>query len=1005
MIFDDTKSYADQADRADKAGLNQIRFIRSIRMIRVPSSFLRRALHSLSVVAIAGLIAIASSAQGRRIRVTVLVEAGQADAAKRILVSPDVVLAGPGRVGRFSAVRIETTPERIAELSADPTVRVWPWEPPRPHDERSGQMLAGAIDDDGQPTAPGYLAFLASHGLDGPLATLIDVTDSGFDRGSTTDVPFELQDDAGGSRVGYARDFTFDDEPHDLTGHGTLNASIAAGRSTGQLDSGGYDYGLGIAPGARVGSSRIFRNNGSFGLQAFYSNVTSVAWRDGARVTSNSWGSPANVYTPDSTEYDAIVRDSDPETPGNQEMVVVFSAGNFGLGGRIESPATAKNVITVGAAEGVRGGTDGCGAGPALADSVLDVASFSAGGPVDDGRIKPDLVAPGTHVTGTKSRADGYNGDGVCIDGFAGDKSRFTWSSGTSHAAPAVAGAAALLIEHLTRTLGAAPSPALVKAWLCNSTRYLTGVSANDDLPSPRQGWGLVDLGRALDDAPRFVIDQTVRFESSGQSSVHTLVPVRLEEPVRVTLVWSDAPGAPGTAPLENDLDLEVEAAGQVFRGNHFSRDVSLAGGLADSRNTVESVWLPAGVGPLRVRVRGTRIVDDGVPGIGAPDDQDYALVVSNVEARNVPLLRVSTAMVETATPGGEGTVRLTFTNSGNAPAPSGAVALAGGPGVIVLDGDDVLPALAPESAAALARGFRIRVDASVPCGAPLGLVARVGGITIPIAARAGSLVETTLFEDDVEGPAMWTFGTDNRGATWNVVSTRARSGEKSWFVPGATVSGDGYIASTPIAIPATAVDARFEFWHTFELERGFDGGIVEVSDGGPFVDAGVLARAGAYPANVFALYGNPLGTRAAWTGGRLGDFTRVEVDLSPFAGRTIRLRLRVGADARTGGPGWYIDDMRVTATTPECAVGGTLPAVVSASWKNGKLKVKATGIDASTVIAVNGRTVLVPARFVANKGVLKVKGNAELLNLRSGLNVVTVTSAARTSRAFAFAL
>ena len=938
-------------------------------------------------------------------RVTVLVESTWAGAAKRILVSPDVLLAGPARVGRFSAVRIETSPDRVAELSGDPGVRVWPWEPPRPHDERSGQILSGALDDDGQPTGPGYLAFLAAHGLDGPSATLVDVTDSGFDRGSVSDVPADFLDDGGATRVAYVRDFTFDDDPHDLTGHGTLNASIAAGRAAGDVDSGGYDFGLGIAPGTRVGSSRIFRNNGAFGLQAFYTTVTMPAWRDGARVSSNSWGSPANVYTPDATEYDSIVRDADPETPGNQEMVVVFSAGNAGPGGRIETPGTAKNVITVGAAEGVRGGTDGCGVGPALADSVFDVASFSAGGPVDDGRIKPDLVAPGTHITGTKSRADGYRGDGVCIDGFPGDRSRLTWSSGTSHAAPAVAGAAALLVDYLTRERGASPSPALVKAWLCNSTRYLTGVSANDDLPSPRQGWGLVDLGRALDGAQRFVIDQSVRFEASGQSSVHTLVPVDAGAPVRVTLVWSDAPGAPGTAPLENDLDLEVEASGQVFRGNHFSRNVSIAGGLADTRNTVESIWLPAGAGPVRVRVRATRIVDDGVPGNGVPSDQDYALVVSNAEERSVPILRVSSTMIEPAAPGGEGSVRLTFTNSGNAPAPSGAVALAGGPGVTVLDGDDVLPALAPESAAALARGFRIRLDATVPCGAPLGLVARVGGLTIPIAAHAGVLDETTLLEDDVEGDAMWTFGTDNRGATWNIVSARARSGTKSWFVPGASVSGDGYIVSQPIAIPANAVDARFEFWHTYELERGFDGGIVEVSDGGAFVDAGTLARAGAYPANVFALYGNTLGTRAAWTGGRLGDFTRVEVDLAPFAGRTIRLRLRAGADARTGGPGWYVDDLRVTASTTQCAGGGMLPGIVSASYRNDKLKVKATGIDASAVIAINGRTVLVPARYAAAKGVLKVKGGTELLNLRPGLNVVTVTAGGRTSRTFAFAL
>src|SRR5258705_473553 len=81
---------------------------------------------------------------------------------------------------------------------------------------------------------------------------------AGFDRGSTTDVPAELLDSTGASRVVYNRDFTFDDTPHDVSGHGTLNASIAAGLATTDgSDSSGYSYGLGIAPGARVGSSRI----------------------------------------------------------------------------------------------------------------------------------------------------------------------------------------------------------------------------------------------------------------------------------------------------------------------------------------------------------------------------------------------------------------------------------------------------------------------------------------------------------------------------------------------------------------------------------------------------------------------------------------------------------------------------------------------------------------------------------------------------------------------------
>lgn len=964
--------------------------------------------HRLLVLALL-LFAVASlpSKGGeRRVRVVVLMEGRQTAAAKALTRPGDVVLAAPAAVGAYTAVRLEVTPERAAELARTPGVsRVWPWTPPRMHDERSSQIVAGAIDPEGQLTAPGYVEWLDARGLGGALGTVVDVTDSGFDRGSAEDVPDELRDGDGASRVVYARDFTQNEDPHDISGHGTLNASIVAGTTTA-TDGGGYAFGLGIAPGARIGSSRIFDDRGDFGLFAFYEAVSAPAWRDGARVSSNSWGSPANLYTPDSIEYDAIVRDADPETAGNQEMIAVFSAGNAGPGGRIETPGTAKNVITVGAAEGLRPGTDGCGVGASAADSALDVAFFSAGGPVDDGRIKPDLVAPGTHIAGTRSRADGYKGDGVCGDGFPGDASRFTWSSGTSHAAPAVSGAAALLYESLSRARGRAPSAALVKAWLLNTTRYLTGEGANDDLPSPRQGWGLLDLERALDDADRVVVDQTELFTASDQTRSYVCAPADTSKEVRVTLVWTDAPGAPGTAPEMNDLDLEVEAGGQLYLGNRFSHDRSVAGGVADTRNNVESVWLPAGARPFRVRVRAASIVADGVPGNVFRPDQDFALVIYNAVERPAPIVRIASAEVDEIEPGGEGVVRLTLENTGTATADAAAVSLAGGAGVTVLDGEDQAPALAAGARVTLERGFRISLAGTVACGERLGLVARVGDAEIPVDARAGATVEETVFEDGAEDAPRWTFQTDNRGAVWSVTTARAHDGTHSWFVPGSTVSGDSWIVSDPIEIPAEAVSAELSFWHTYGFERGFDGGVAEITDAKQFVDLGSLMTEGGYAVNISGMFGNTLGTRPAWTGGIQASFSRVRIDLTPFAGRTVRIRLRVGADARTGSAGWYADDFKVTARMPACAAaGGHLPSIQKVTYKNGKLKIKGTGLAADTLIAVNGRPVAATATFRADKGTLKVKADPTTLNLRSGLNVLTVTTAGRTSRTFAVAL
>ena len=144
------------------------------------------------------------------------------------------------------------------------------------------------------------------------------------------------------------------------------------------------------------------------------------------------------------------------------------------------------------------------------ANNSADMAVFSSRGPTMDGRSKPDLVAPGTHVMGPASQESGFTGNGVC--GMTDSKyyptgqSLYTWSTGTSHSTPAVAGAAQLSYNYYQRVLkpGAVPSPAMQKALLINTPRYLKGMSTNDTLPSSSQGWGMADLGAMTDGTPAF---------------------------------------------------------------------------------------------------------------------------------------------------------------------------------------------------------------------------------------------------------------------------------------------------------------------------------------------------------------------------------------------------------------------------------------------------------------------------------------------------------------------
>jgi subtilisin family serine protease len=340
-----------------------------------------------------------------------------------------------------------------------------------------------------------------------------------------------------------------------------------------------------------------------------FTPIASAAYAAGARISNNSWGNGAGDYDVVAQEYDSLVRDAQPGVPGNQQMVFVFSAGNSGAGGHISSPGTAKNVITVAASENFRpAGWDSCdldglGAiGPEGADSALDILRYSSGGPTHDFRAKPDISAPGTHVYGSASQADLFNANGLCpgIPIYQPPGQRlFTWSSGTSMAAAHASGAASLLaryfVQHNLLGDSRTPSPAMSRAFLTNAASYLTGDNASGNLPSERQGWGLVSLARAFDSTRRILVDQTRTFNDSGQTFEIRGSLADRTRPIRVTLAWTDAPGMLAGPALLNDLDLELKVGDTtVYRGNHFSGQFSVAGGEPDRINNIESIYLPA---------------------------------------------------------------------------------------------------------------------------------------------------------------------------------------------------------------------------------------------------------------------------------------------------------------------------------------------------------------------------------------------------------------------------
>jgi subtilisin-like proprotein convertase family protein len=594
----------------------------------------------------------------------------------------------PVTVGATRTDYRELSAEEAARLAKDPgVVSIEAEGQPELFDERAAQIVAGNLDSSFEPDYLDWVVDPARIPDESTFDFAIDVTDEGLDNGAIpTAHPDFNQQETGPTRVSYMANYTSDSNARDCGGHGTNVASIAAGynirtSSPEYQDDLNFNHGLGVAPFARIGASKIFRCDGGFSLSWTPAGLTAAAYAAGARISNNSWGTGSLTawgdYSARAAAYDALVRDARPEA-GDQPMVEVFAAGNDGDDipgspnegyGTVSAEGSAKNVITVGASEGVFAlddPPDGCGVLNSEANSARDIINFSSRGPTDDGRLKPDLVAPGTHITGAVPRHGGYNDSGVC-DRFLFGSEWYSVVSGSSQATPQVSGAAALLRHWYRRTQTgdtADPSPALTKALLVNTATDMAGgvdgkgssIAAG---PNNNQGWGRVNLGAAFDPTAREFRDQAPAdiIGASGQVRLTSYDVPDPSRPVKVTLAWTDAPGPTSGNPVVNNLDLVVDAGGRTYKGNMFDGVFSRTGGMADPRNNVESVYLRAGtVSRIGVTVKGTTIAGDGVPALGDSTDQDYALVVSNAEAVVPPTPVLSGAAPELSDvgPGGD---------------------------------------------------------------------------------------------------------------------------------------------------------------------------------------------------------------------------------------------------------------------------------------------------------------------------------------------------------------
>jgi len=268
----------------------------------------------------------------------------------------------------------------------------------------------------------------------------------------------------------------------------------------------------------------------------------------------------------------------------------------------------AKNAICIGAVDDI------------TTTSGINMISYSGWGPADDGRIKPDLVANGHHLLSTSNAGD----------------SEYVDMSGTSMASPTAAGIAALLVQLYRRERGTRPTAAEMKAVMIHTAK-----DAGERGPDPVFGWGSIDAlkaGRVIAqriDAQNFRHVLKMDQVSAGETKEYRMTLNGTNDPIKVTVVWTDPAGEANRGGLDdaspvlvNDLDLKlVDRDGQEFFPYSIDRANPKQPARRNRANSVDNVEVIDHAGPLagewKVRVTGTHI--------NKGPNQAFAIVVSGM--------------------------------------------------------------------------------------------------------------------------------------------------------------------------------------------------------------------------------------------------------------------------------------------------------------------------------------------------------------------------------------
>ena len=437
--------------------------------------------------------------------------------------------------------------------------------------------------------------------LDGS-GEMLAIADTGLDR----DHP-----DIAGRVAAIYTQFGLDTSPADSNGgHGTHVTLTAIGDGTSDLST------KGIAPEASVTMYALeYDPTGTFGRQGSIYDLLADAKQKTARVAINAWGLSGSEgqYTADSRSVDQFVKDE-------RSLLPIFSVGDWdGTGtSMITTPSTAKNVLSVGVST--------TGSGQTTPQGSVD--GISREGPTMDGRIKPDVVAPGIEIcSGRAEEARNPSGFACGTGTHANGDPLYMTLSGTSQSASVAGGLAVLTREYLREQVGIqSPSASLIKAAMINGAEDLGA----PDVPNNLEGWGQLNIQNTV--MPMDGTTSLSTFYDDGKSlqpSFGLLYELDLDvnHGLDITLAWNDEAGsatsAQTDAKLINDLDLIIyDPDGNQWYGNNFNGGFSVMGGSSDTKNNVERV----SIAPNTLTNSGQWLVQvihrGGV-------DQDFSIVIT----------------------------------------------------------------------------------------------------------------------------------------------------------------------------------------------------------------------------------------------------------------------------------------------------------------------------------------------------------------------------------------